>query len=98
MAKINVIPFLHAEREKLFELMMHHYFSFAAYFSIMVIDIFIMMMTNTSILKVYAWAGLFLLMFMSAIEMKQVFEYKMMMDNIDKFYLSLQIKADRGKQ
>ena len=94
MKSDNVIRLLNQQRKHYEDQQKFHYFTFVAFILILLLDFIVIVYTKLQTLNAYAWAVIIFLFVLIAIEVKQYYNFKLLKDNVDDFYLS----GEYGKQ
>lgn len=84
----NVIKLLRKQRLYYEKQQMFHYFTFAAFGLILLLDFIIIIYTRAVTLNAYAWAGIIFLFVLIAVEAHQYIQFKELKESVDDFYLT----------
>ncbi len=85
--KESIINLLHKQRKFYEKQQRFHYFAFAAFTLILLLDFIIIMFTRAITLNAYAWAGIIFLFVLIGVEAKQYDDFKALKESVDDFYL-----------
>jgi len=83
----NIIKILYKQRKYYEKQQKFHYFTFAAFTLILLLDFIIIIYTKAVTLNAYAWAGIIFLFTLIGVEAKQYNEFKELKESVDDFYL-----------
>lgn len=95
MPNLNVISILKDERTKMDLYVKQHYKNFALYVTLLTIDIMVIIFINAATITMYAWFGLFGLLVLAAIEIKQSMEFRELRNGIDRWYFQRELEASK---
>jgi hypothetical protein len=83
----SAISLLKRERELYEKLETEHFFRFACYVVLLMVDFSVIIFIRAVTLDAMAWAGIIFLFVLIAIEVKQVLDYRKLKGDVDSFYL-----------
>jgi len=85
--KNDIIKLLHNQRKFYEERQKKHYFHFAVFTLVLLLDFIVIIYTRVQILNAYAWAGIVFLFVLMGVEGKQYLEFKQLKESVDDLYL-----------